>query len=255
MCLTNCSFLPNVADKTTRYSCYNIVGCMFNGHMSSKRAINLLDASLSSSGKKLRSDGADEGDYPTRTLLPGLIAQQQPIKVATQPSAVASLQPVTAATAERLSKTKKLGSANPYSRDNPPSQTQLFVPTRTKNRGNFLCVRLIAPPPDPNDVAAISDNNNLSSTTENGGNTNNNTRTNMRKKFTSDEAVGAWCTFCGDSVWWRKGESNGITRHMIRFHPTLLREGMLFSVSFRIVVDGCGRPVVLSGCAWTHSGK
>ncbi|KAL7569924.1 hypothetical protein ACA910_008585 [Epithemia clementina (nom. ined.)] len=97
---------------------------------------------------------------------------------------------------------------NPYSRERPPLVSQLFVPPRTKNRGNFLCVRLIAPSPLPGGEAA-------------GDGTAGNGRA---KVYSSDEAVGAWCTKCGDAVWWRKGESNGISRHMARFHHELLQE-------------------------------
>ena len=104
---------------------------------------------------------------------------------------------------------------NPYSRDNPPLPAQLFIPARTKNRGNFLCIRLIGVvPPSADEDDKVGPSSSLGIALD------------RKRAYTSDDAVGAWCTVCRDAVWWRKGESNGISRHMFRFHSDLLREGM-----------------------------
>ena len=152
--------------------------------MSSKRKTG-QDSDVSQSNvKKLKENGEDDA--------------------ATDGSTAANAAPAVKIRQEAPTSASAL--LNPYSRDNPPLQSQLFVPPRTKNRGNFLCVRLIAPPPDPDKLEDYSSPD-------------------RKRMFTSDIAMGAWCTVCCDTVWWRKGESNGISRHMTRIHPDLLRRG------------------------------
>lgn len=152
-----------------------------------------MDANIADTETKKSDDGAQA----EVTAVP--LKAEEVAEVAATAVQQATRLPISQKLDDRRKDSREsMGATHSFTHENPPPASQLFVPGRTRNKGNFLCIALIAPEDD-------QDKNN----------------------WKSDDALGAWCTICNVPVMWKKGESNGLSRHMRKFHVDILRDAGL----------------------------